>query len=548
MSASRLVALTLVAFGLGLPQAQGQSRGDDYKAKVLAAAKKIDELIAAKQKEAGVKAGPRAPDGTFFRRLNIDLVGRIPAFQDVGDYLENDDPDKLWIWVDNLLSDPRNAPHLATIFRQQILGAPNQMTAFQQPQFEAYLRERFAKNAGYDKIVHEILTSGNPDPRMGGGGFPGGGAGANPSVFFFANENKPENLAAATTRVFLGVKLECAQCHAHPFAKWTKEQFWEMAAFYSGRARFAPRPMVPGMAVGLPKPGEIEIPGTKKVVKAKFLDGVAPPMDESADPQKILADWLVSAKNPYFPKATADFIWSQFFGVSILEPILEPSEDAPITHPELLDLLAKELVDAKFDLKHLIRIIVHTEAYHRASTSKEKAAQEDYNLFVRMPVRGMTPEQLFDSLIEATFDAGLTAGGPAMGFDPFGGPRNARSDFLNRFASTDRRHETQTSILQALFLMNGNFLAERMDETRTKTSSTGTEIRHPLKTLMDQPTGTDVKIKGLYKLVLSRLPEAPELERLIRYVDEGGPTGDRAKALKDVYWALLNSGEFMLNH
>lgn len=544
MSASRLGIWTLV-IGLGLlpPNVSlGQSSEEEYRTKVLAVSKKIDDLIYAKQKEAGVKVGDKAGDGTYFRRMNIDLIGRIPTLQDIDDFLADEREDKRWVWVEKMLAHERVPAHLAAVYRHRILGAPNQMTAFQQPQFEEFLKQRFQKNVGYDKIVHEVLSSGatTGDPRLGGGFSPGGMA-ANPSIFFFANENKPENLAATTTRVFLGVKLECAQCHAHPTAKWTKEQFWEFAAFYSGRARFAPRVPVPGMPVApLPKPGEIEIPGTKKIVKARFLDGAAPDMDEAADPQKVLADWLSSPKNPYFPKATADFIWSTYFGVSLLEPIIEPNEDAPITHPEILDLLARELVESKFDLRHLMRIIVHTDAYQRASTGKGKADPDDYNLFVRMPVRGMTPEQLFDSFVEATTDEIFPKSMSGPGFPmSFGGPLSPRAEFLTRFATQDRRHETQTSILQALFLMNGKFVNDLTDPAKNKS------LKHVI-TLRKGDNAS--KIRTFYKLVLSRLPRPEELDRLVRYVNEGGPTHDQAIALTDVYWALLNSGEFMLNH
>ena len=537
MSASRWSLAPVLALFAAVSASAQTPESEAYKAKVLAVSKKIDELIYAKQKEAGVKAGPKAEDGVYFRRLNIDLIGRIPNLLDIDDFLANDDADKRWQWVERLLAHERAPSHLAALFRAHIIGTTGQFAAAFQPQFEAYLKDRFDKGTPYDKIVHEILTSGNAGGM--GRGFGGPGGGGNPSAFFFVNENKPENLASATTRVFLGVKLECAQCHPHPFAKWTQEQFWEFAAFYSGQARFSPRPvMVPGMPVALPKPGEIEIPGKKKVVKAKFLGGDAPaPMEDSDDPQKVLADWVVSAKNPYFAKATADFVWSNFFGVSLLEPIMEPNDDAPITHPELLDLLAREFIESKYDLKHLTRIIVHTEAYQRASVSKEKLAREAYDLFVRMPVRGLTPEQAFDSVAEAT-DLRTKFTGPGMAVPFPGGPTNPRAEFLTKFVTQDRRHETQTSILQALYLMNGKFLNDRLQP----------ENNESLRILMNQPTDAGKKVRALYLMVLSRQPRVEELDRCVRYIDSGGPTHDHGKAVTDVYWALLNSGEFMLNH
>jgi hypothetical protein len=261
-------------------------------------------------------------------------------------------------------------------------------------------------------------------------------------------------------------------------------------------------------------------------------------MEQGEDLRKVLADWVVSDQNPYFAKATVDVVWSDFFGVSLLEPILEPSDDSPITHPELLDLLAGEFKARGYDLKFLIRAILHTEAYQRASGGRDKADKEDYHLFARMPVRGLTPEQIFDSLAEATdYRENRTA---MNQFNPniLGQPGTPRGDFFNKFTSQDRKHEVQTSILQALFMMNGKFMQERLSPSSNEA----------LRILLDQPTDNSRRVRSLYMMVLSRQPRAEELERVSRYVDSGGPGRNSRQALIDVYWALLNSGEFLLNH
>src|SRR5437868_1736999 len=202
------------------------------KEKVLALSRTIDALIAVKQKEAGITPAPRADDSTYFRRLNLDLVGRIPTLTDHRDFLDNPDPDKRWEWVDRFLAADTYARHFASIWRTQILGSNvSQQFAGFTPGFETWLQERLKNNTPYNRLVHEILTAGGNNQAMA---FGGGGVNASPAAFYFVNENKPENLAAATTRNFLGVKLECAQCHAHPFAKWSRDQFWEFAAFFSG--------------------------------------------------------------------------------------------------------------------------------------------------------------------------------------------------------------------------------------------------------------------------------------------------------------------------
>ena len=210
---------------------------------------------------------------------------------------------------------------------------------------------------------------------------------------------------------------------------------------------------------------EITIPGTAKVVKAKFLTGDEPKWKGNEPTRGVLADWITSPKNPYFAKATADMVWQYFFGVSLLEPIMEPSDDSPITHPQLLNDLAESLIAHDFDLKFLMRAIVHTQAYQRSSGNHGKVTKDDYVLFTRMPVRGMSPEQLYDSVIEAVIGPkGHDASGiyqPNFEFGPRQG-NVGRAEFLAKFVNQDKRHESQTSILQALFLMNGKFLADKI--------------------------------------------------------------------------------------
>jgi hypothetical protein len=280
-----------------------------------------------------------------------------------------------------------------------------------------------------------------------------------------------------------------------------------------------------------------------------------PAWKDSDDSRTILANWIVSPENPYFAKATVDMVWQYFFGVSLLEPIIEPHEDSPITHPELLELLARELIDHKFDLKFLIRTVVQTRAYHRSSASAGKITPVELLLFARMPVRGMCPEQIFDSLAEATQYKQQPNQFQQRAMFP-GQPTTPRGEFITKFTNQDKRNESQTSILQALFMMNGKFLAERtrIDPTMTTEKLAGlsdTEqqrINASLHGIALQSTPTAQKLESMYLLVLSRPPRPEESQRLVRYIESGGPARDQRQAIADVYWALLNSGEFLLNH
>src|SRR5262249_24290359 len=252
-----------------------------------------------------------------------------------------------------------------------------------------------------------------------------GGYGSSGYVFYQANQFRAESLTATSTRVFLGVKLECAQCHNHPFAKWNKKHFWEMAAFFSGNVGMG----TPGFR-GFPAPGtgEIEIPGSGKKVKAKFLDGTSP-KGASSDYRVPLVDWITAKENPYFARAMVNRVWENLMGVGLVEPLDEESKDNPASHPKLLDLLAKQFAEHDFNLQYIIEAIALSKAYQRTSRQTHPS-QKAPTLFARQRVRGLTPEQLFDSLALST-GAPDTAVPTAMGFGPFGAT-SPRLDFLRR--------------------------------------------------------------------------------------------------------------------
>lgn len=559
----RCWALAVVGiFSIAIVPAWGQSGTPTYnKEAVQALSKRIDQHLAKTWKKAKVTPAPKAEDHVFFRRLNLDLAGRIPDLVPMTDFIDDDSPDKRWKWVDQLLDQKDHSLHFANVWRGIMLGyQTNQQFQFLQPQFESWVRERVEKNVPLDKMVNQLLTSQQGNQNMGfNGNFNAPGS---PQLFFLANENKAENLAGATSRVFLGVKIECAQCHAHPFAKWSKEQFWEFAAFYSQQQQNIRQPgKQPAVTPGYQPGREILIPGTDKVVKAKFLSGQEPKWDVLNNSRTVLANWVTSPENPYFARAMADHIWSYLMGVSILEPIMEPSDDAPITHPDLLNDLAKALIDNNFDQKFLIRAIVHTDAYQRSSGGDKLSEKEEYNLFIRMPIRSLSPEQIFDSVAMATRFEDIRPTQDPRFFNP-NQVQTPRAQFMLKYTNQDRRHEPQTSILQALFLMNGKFMAERT-KLENNSDLKDLAVQQPYK---DAFAGggsaiggalTDIgawkgehakRIKSLYMITLSRPPRQDEYDRLIPYVDRGGATGSRGDALSDIYWALLNSSEFLLNH
>jgi hypothetical protein len=521
---------------LGALAASPPARAGDPPAKLSAEqlADRIDQLIEAKWREKEIRPSPVADDGEFFRRLSLDVGGRIPGVMDARLFFDDKSADKRRKAVDKLLDSPLYATHFAAVWRA--LMVPDNNNAFGQnsgPLLEAWLKTRLRENAHYDKMVREIITA----PVVGNrpGMMARGGADPTPLPFYQAQEMKPENLAGATARLFLGVKIECAQCHNHPFAKWKREQFWEYAAFFSG----IQTPPGQGGMVAIADAGdrrEIKISGTDKVVQARFLDKGEPKWQPKTSTRQTLADWVASAGNPFFARAAANRTWAHLFGVGIVDPVDEESDENPPSHPELLDELSRQFALHDFDMKYLIRAIAYSKTYQRGSTS-DSADPPDPHLFARMSIKGLTAEQLYDSIVEATRYNEVEPVNAPRGFVQL---NSARAEFVGRFSNhTDKRTEFQTSILQALALMNGKFVSD----------ATSVEKSVTLAGVVDAPwMKTSDKVEALYLAALSRKPRAEELERLVKYVDRGGPGGPKDKALADVFWALLNSSEFILNH
>ncbi len=509
------VGLGLALFVCGSAALAGEPSGVEprYLEEAKALAARIDQHVAAALNAQGIKPAGRASDGEFIRRAYLDVAGRIPDLTAARNFLDDRRPDKRLLWIEQLLADDRYVQHFANVWRAMLLPqAADEMGRNFAPGFEAWLRDRLRSNTGYDKMVRELLIPATPTNTNNG-----------PFAFYLAQEQKPENLAASVARLFLGVNLECAQCHPHPFARWKREQFWELAAFFA-----------PGSGAGRAK---IPLPNSDKIVEARFLDGKEPSWERGSVPQAVLADWITADDNPYFARAAVNRVWAYFFGIGLIEPVDEPSDQNPPSHPELLDELAQEFRAHRYDLKYLIRGILASAAYQRTSAADGGPASSP-RLLARRAIRGLSPEQLLDSLTVAT---GYATPDVATSSNVVTPPNQSpRAAFLAKFTAQGSRTETQTSILQALHMMNGALVS------RAVAHSVEADAVHYLSTV-DYPANKARAVDTLYVLVLSRQPRPEEIERVIRYVDRV-PSNERGKALGDVLWALLNSAEFMLNH
>ncbi|MBN9517473.1 DUF1553 domain-containing protein [bacterium] len=476
-------------------------------ARVLAAV--VDRHLAARWAAEKVRPAAPADDAAFTRRVYLDLIGRVPTAAEVRAVLDDPAADKRDGLVARLLAAPGYARHRATIWRREWVPQADQPGSTLGEEAETWLVARLRDNAPYDRVVRDLLTA--PRARTS--------PAQPPATFLTANEFKPENLAAATTRAFLGINLDCAQCHDHPFARWTRDQFWQTAAFFAR-----------------PENGRLElsVPNTPRAVGPVLLAGAAPAWPAAVTPDTgrgLLAGWVTAPDNPYFARNAVNRVWAQLFGTGLVEPLDDLSGEDPPSHPELLDELAKAFTESDFDLNHLTAALVLSRGYQLSSVVPAGGSAEP-RLFARAAVRGLSGGQLYDSLRTA---AGLPP--ERTDLDPLNARRD-RTAFAARFR-VERAADARRSILQSLALMNGPATAALTDPATAPT----------LRAVAGAPfLDTAGKLEALFLAALGRQPTADELARLGAYVDRGGADGDAAKALADVFWALLNGSEFGTNH
>jgi hypothetical protein len=483
---------------------------------------RIDTVLAARWAESTVTPAAVADDGEFLRRVSLDLIGKISTAAEARDFLDDPSSGKRLALIERLLDSPAYTARATEIWRRLLLPEADTEDLARQVagDFEAWLRKKVIEDAGYDRIVREILTAKldgrNTDPAAGR-------LALSPAGYYAAKESKPENIASGVSRVFLGIRLECAQCHNHPFASWKRDQFWSLAAFFAD----VPPQGTENTFVSRRDPDaaprrELTIPGSKKVVKATHLDGSTPAWRPRAETREILAEWVTAPDNPYFARAIVNRVWARFFGLGLIEPMddLEGSAGAELSG--LLDELAGQFRAHGYKLKFLIRVLTATRAYNLSSVAKQ--AESTTPMFASMPVRGLSPGQLFDSLTQAT------------GAEP----GDARARFLELFASReDRPVEAETTIIQALTMMNGSYID----------GATNPESSQVLAAIVKAPfLDTPGRIETLYLATLTRRPRPDELAVLVPFVERRKTELDQSKAIADIFWAILNGPEFHLNH
>jgi len=516
-----LAAWRLASVDAAQPAAVPEGKIDAH-----ALARLIDTEVQRRLDADGVKPSPRADDAEFLRRVYLDLIGVIPPPEKVTAFLGNTDPDKRSKVIDELLANPRFGRYLAETWSGLLVPRQANNRRLDHKPLQDWLADGFNSGKPLDKLVYDLITASGAQDQNG-------------AATYFIYNPTADKITDSVTHMFLGVRLQCAQCHNHPFVDIKQKDYWGMAAFFT-KVRLSGNPnkaakkgtAISVVEAGGPAKGKKNLPASAKIVPAKFLKGEEPKLAPQQPARPVLARWMTAPANPYFAKAMVNRAWYQCFGRGIVNPVDDMHEGNAPSHPELLALMTQQLKDNGFDLKFLYRAICNSEAYQRTSRP-DANNKDDGELYSHAAVRALSPEQLYDSLVAVVGGQAGARPGKAdkkaqQGRKGPGGPREA---FLNFFRVDEGANplEYQAGIPQALRLMNS-----------PQTSGNGL-----LPRIMNQGKSPADVIERLYLAVLSRQPTSQESQRMAEYVSR--QETPRA-GYSDVLWVLLNSSEFTLNH
>ncbi len=513
---------------VGLPIAAGDepaatSASSQVTSQVLA--EWIDSEFAATWKAGNIESPAVADDATFLKRVFLDLNGTVPSVSQAREFLGYDGPQKRDTLVDRLLNESRRpekaaertAAHWATLWRRMMVpgNSPEAQAAV-----APWLKEQFTKNVPYDEIARKLITATNDGSAMMVLGPRGMVRSSGPAVFFQATGGKPETSASAVSRVFLGVRVGCAECHDHPFANWKQKVFWGMAAFFAG---------VNGGTVGDAQQAKIRPANGTVEYAANFLGGDEAKIRSGKTSRETLADWVVAKENSLFAATAVNRVWMYLLGRGLTDSVDDLDKASPAER-KFLDQLAKKFVEAKFDLRWLIAGICKSQLYQRECVATdEKNGEAPPGLRI---IKTLTPEQVFNSLEQALALPVARADGGAR----FNGLRDQLISRMNEAAS-NQPEEFRAGIPQALLLMNG----------RLTTEATDLELSRTLRGVLDAPfLDTEEKLATLYLAVFSRSPRADEKRFLLEHIAKQSDKEKQKQAYAEIFWGLLNSPEFVL--
>ncbi len=484
----------------------------------------IDELVAEKLHDLRITPSELCSDEVFLRRVSLDITGLLPTEEEYNAFIADTSPDKRAKLIDRLLERKEFSEIWAMKWSELLmLRSSNQVSYKSVYLYYNWLMDRIANNVPLDKMVQDILAA-------------NGGTFQNPATNFYQIERNTLKTSENVAQIFMGIQTQCAQCHNHPFDRWTMDDYYGFAAFFSqiGRKRGEDyRETIVYNSGG----GEVRNPVGNRVMKPKFLGGEEPDV-AGKDRRAVLAKWITSTDNPFFATSVANRIWEHFFGIGIVDPVDDIRISNPPSNPELFNTLGDKLVEYNYDFKQLVRDICNSNTYQRSTRPNETNEGDERN-FSHARFRRIRAESLLDCISQVTGAhekfRGLPLGARAVQI----ADGNNSNYFLTTFGRSRRETasacevSTDPTLSQSLHLLNGSTV-------ENKVRSGGL-----IKSLLDEGKTPEQVIEHLYIRALSRKPTDQERQALMGLFGEGV---NPQQALEDVFWALLNSREFMFNH
>jgi len=532
---------------------------DDLDRRPLTLVEFVNARIRDGWKNADVEPSPIAADGEWLRRVYLDVVGHIPPEEIVNEFLDNGGEQKRAAVVDRLLKEPDFPRHWATVWANLLVGRRPRSGAASHEALEKFLRDNFAANTPWNEIIYELVSAeGNSDE--------------NPAAnFLLAHLNNDAVPATAlTARLFLGIQVQCTQCHDHPFQSDKQNRFWELNSFFQQTEMVSHAGTTAGSAMGTLDEGTAgQLTGLSELVTRKVggpmyyetrrgeMRAVFPvyaghKIDASptVNRRRELARLIAKGDDRQLALAMVNRTWQHFLGNGFTRPVDDMGPHNPPTHPEVLNRLAKEFVASGYDLKQLVRWICATDAYQRASTIGSGNSSDDPTtggvpLFSRVYLKPMSAEQLYDSLLVAT----RAKSSARTDWNDVG---RRRQDWVRQFVfsyGTDDNDEATVpaaSVSQALTMMNDRIVEGAL----------AVEPGTLLYDVAQDMTDDEAKVRRLCRAALSRNPTSAELEAALghlqdaRALSKSGKDRERAEAgaIEDLFWAYLNANEFALVH
>ncbi len=507
----------------------------------------VDKFTAKKWNELGLVPSDLCSDEQFIRRVFLDITGTLPTPKQVTDFVADKDGAKRDKLVDQLVDSPEYSYYFANKWADvlRVKRRGDRDRAAGTFAFHEWIRQQIAEDLPYDDFVRSILTASGDERK-------------NPTAVWYKELEKPENFVDDVSQVFLAQRLTCAQCHHHPYEKWSQDDYWSMAAFFSrvGRKSLVepgsdPNRQNSKVLVVFSKPtGNVTNKRTGQNAATKPLDGEPMVISEDEDPRVKLADWMTNPKNPFFAKAVANRYWAHFLGRGIVDPLDDMRITNPPSNPELLDALAQNLIDNKYSLKALVKTICKSRTYQLSSAPNEWN-QHDKQAYARYYPKRMSAEVLLDAVCQVTDSPTSFSGLPkdrnapnraimlpdesfsSYFLDVFGRPQ--------RISACECERVNEANLAQALHLLNSDEVQGKI----TRNGGRAAELANPKDTRSDEE-----KVSDLFLWAFARQPSKEDLAASVDHIKKleakYGANGKKT-AYENILWALLNTKEFVFN-